>query len=83
MGPTSKDHVSFYGTSSCDGEELCDNITFLGECVFVCVCVCVCVCVRVRARMCVHVFSCVSVCCVCMRVSYSPLFCTRELGNNI
>ena len=42
MGPTSKDHVSFYGTSGCEGEELCVNIIFLGQYVWECVCLSVC-----------------------------------------
>ena len=73
MGPTSKDHMSFYGTSGCDGNELCENITFLGElcvcvyvCVCICVCVCVCICVCACACMCVRMYACICVCaCVC------------------
>ena len=77
MGPPSKDHMSFYGTSDCDGNELCENITFLGElcvctracvcmCVHVCACMCVCTCVLasvcVRMHMCVHACVCVHTC---------------------
>ena len=78
MGPTSKDHMSFYGTSDCDGNELCENITFLGE---LCVCVyahmCMHVCACLRMHVCVRMCACISVCvrvhvcahsCVCVCV---------------
>jgi len=31
MGPTSKDHMSYYGDLDGDGGELIDDITFLGK----------------------------------------------------
>ena len=31
MGPTSKDHMSYYGDLDGDGGELIEDITFLGE----------------------------------------------------
>ena len=69
MGPTSKDHVSFYDPLGHDGGELCDNITFLGEfvsvcvcffvfvCVTVCVCACHCACVSLCVRVCYCVYA--------------------------
>ena len=61
MGPTSKDHMSFYGTSDCDGNELCENITFLGElCVYARMCMHVCA--RLRMHVCVRMCACISVC---------------------
>ena len=62
MGPTSKDHVSFYDPLGHDGGELCDNITFLGE--FVSVCLCLHHCVTVFVPMCA---------CVCVTVLFPSL----------
>ena len=83
LGPQSTEHAQFFEKITCEGGEMCENITCLGtvtvvicypvksNCRSVCVCVCafVCVCVCVCACMCVCVHVCVCACaCACVHV---------------
>ena len=88
LGPQSTEHAQFFEKITCEGGEMCENITCLGtvtvvicylvksNCRSVCaVCVHVCVCMCVCVCVCVCMCVCVR---VCMRMCVCACVCVRE-----